>query len=87
MDITRPPLASQSSKETLIYDLSTAALSSIPLTALKVTVESAQSKTARAGTYVVHVDASTLSWLFTNQGTSTTKVAVLVVGLSSKDKI
>jgi hypothetical protein len=81
------PLASQSSKESLIYDLNTAALSSILLTALKVTVESAQSETAPAGTHVVHVDASTLSWHFTNEGTSTTKVAVLVVGLSSKDKI
>ena len=80
-------LASQSSKKTLVYDLNQAALSSIPLTALKLTVESAQSETAPAGTYVVHGDASILSWHFTNEGTSTTKVAVLVVGLSSKDKI
>jgi VWFA-related protein len=83
---TTPP-ASQNSKGTLTYDLNTAALSSIPLTALKVTVEPAKSETASAGTYVVHVDASTLTWHSTNEGTSTTKVAVLVVGLSSKNKI
>ncbi|WP_433975436.1 VWA domain-containing protein [Tunturiibacter lichenicola] len=81
------PPASQSSKEALIYDLNAAALSSIPLTALKVTIDAAKSEKASAGTYVVHVDVSTLTWHPTNEGTSTAKVAVLVVGLSSKDKI
>jgi hypothetical protein len=53
---TTPP-ATQNSREMLIYDLNTAALSSIPLTALKVTVESAKTE----GTYTVHVDASSLA--------------------------
>ena len=80
---TTPP-ASQSSKQTLIYDLNTAALSSIPLTALKVSVE--PSKTA-TGTYNVLVDASTLTWQSASDGVQSTKVAVLIVGLSSRDKI
>jgi VWFA-related protein len=80
-------IASQSSKETLIYDLNTAALSSIPLNSLNVSVEPAKSATASRGSYVVHVDAATLTWHSTNEGASSTKVAVLVVGLSSKDKI
>jgi VWFA-related protein len=83
---TTPP-DSQSSKGTLIYDLNTAALSSIPLNALKLTIEPAKSVAAPAGSYVVHVDASTLTWHSTDDGTSSTKVAVLVVGLSSKDRI
>ena len=82
---TTPP-ASQSSKATLIYDLNAAALSSIPLNALKVTVEP-KSAPALTGSYIVHVDASTLTWHSTNEGTSSTRVAVLIVGLSSKDKI
>ena len=51
------------------------------------TAEADPSKTASADTYVAHVDASTLTWHSTKEGTSTTKVAVLVVALSSKDKI
>jgi VWFA-related protein len=53
---TTPP-ASQNSREVLIYDLNTAALSSIPLTAQKVTVEPAKTE----GAYTVHVDASSLA--------------------------
>ena len=79
---TTPP-ASQNSKGTLIYDLNTAALSSIPLTALKVTADQAKSE----GAYTVHVDASTLTWQSASDGLRSSKVAVLVVGLSSTDKI
>jgi VWFA-related protein len=78
------PPANQNSKETLIYDLNTAALSSIPLTALKVTVDPLKKET---GSYAVHVDASTLTWQPASDGIQSTKVAVLVVGLSSTDKI
>ncbi|MGD0443047.1 MAG: VWA domain-containing protein [Edaphobacter sp.] len=81
------PPASQNSKETLIYDLNTAALSSIPLTALKVTVEPSKKEAASTDAYTVHVDVSTLKWQSTNDGVQSTKVAVLVVGLSSTDKI
>lgn len=77
---TTPP-ASQSSKGTLIYDLNNAALSSVPLTALKVAVEGG------GGGYVVRVDASTLSWKSENEGVRSAKVAVLVVGLSSSGKV
>jgi VWFA-related protein len=83
---TTPP-TSQSSKDTLIYDLNMAALSSIPLTALKVTVEPTKKGTALAGSYTVHVDASTLNWQSASEGVQSAKVAVLVVGLSSTDKI
>jgi VWFA-related protein len=83
---TTPP-ASQNSRGTLIYDLNTAALSSIPLTALKVTVVPSKAETAPAGTYTVHVDASTLTWQPASEGVRSAKVAVLVVGLSSSDKI
>lgn len=79
---TTPP-ASQNSTGTLIYDLNTAALSSIPLTALKVTVEQAKTE----GAYTVHVDSSTLTWQSAGEGVRSAKVAVLVVGLSSSDKI
>jgi VWFA-related protein len=79
---TTPP-ATQSSKGTLVYDLNTAALSSLPLTALKVTAERGKSE----GSYTVHVDASTLSWQVASEGALSAKVAVLVVGLSSSDKI
>jgi len=81
---TTPP-ASQNSTGTLIYDLNTAALSSLPLTALKITAEPAN--TASPGTYTVHVDASTLTWQNAPDGMRSAKVALLVVGLSSKDKI
>jgi VWFA-related protein len=83
---TTPP-TSQSSKETLIYDLNTAALSPIPFNALKVTVEPTKLAPVFTGSYIVHVDASTLTWHSTNTGTSATRLAVLVVALSSKDKI
>ena len=83
---TTPP-ASQSSKETLIYDLNTAALSSIPLTALKVTVEPLKREAASPTSYAIHVDASTLIWQPASDGVQSTKVTVLVVGLSSTDKI
>jgi VWFA-related protein len=79
---TTPP-ASQRSRGTLIYDLNTAALSSIPLTALKVTAEASKA----AGAYTVHVDAATLNWQTASDGGRAAKVAVLVVGLSSSDKI
>jgi VWFA-related protein len=79
---TTPP-ASQNSREMLIYDLNTAALSSIPLTALKVTVEPAKTE----GTYTVHVDASSLAWQTTSDGGSSAKVVVLVAGLSSSNKL
>ena len=79
---TTPP-ASQSAKGTLIYDLNTAALSSIPLTALKVTVDPAKTEAA----YTVHVDASTLTWQPGSEGARSAKVAVLVVGLSSSNRI
>jgi VWFA-related protein len=75
--------ATQNSTEMLIYDLNTAALSSIPLTALKVTVEPAKTE----GTYTVHVDASSLAWQTTSDGGSSAKVVVLVAGLSSSNKI
>jgi len=81
---TTPP-ASQNSTGTLIYDLNTAALSSLPLTALKITAEPANP--ASPGTYTVHVDASTLTWQNAPDGMRSAKVALLVVGLSSKDKI
>jgi len=80
---TTPPV-SQNSKEALIYDLNTAALSSIPLTALKVAVEHSKTET---GTYKVLVDASTLTWQSASDGVQSAKVEVLVVGLSSTDKI
>lgn len=83
---TTPP-ASQSSKGTLIYDLNTAALSSIPLTALKVIAEPFQAAGAPQGAYTVHVDASMLTWQSASEGVRSAKVAVLVVGLSSSDKI
>jgi VWFA-related protein len=76
--------ASQASKETLVYDLNTAALSGLPLTALKVTAEAS---TTQAGTYTVHVDASTLTWQSSAEGTHTAKIALLAAGLSSKGKI
>jgi VWFA-related protein len=75
--------ASQNSREMLIYDLNTAALSSIPLTALRVTVEPAKTE----GAYTVHVDASSLAWQTTNDGGSSAKVVVLLAGLSSSNKI
>jgi hypothetical protein len=77
------PPASESSRGTLIYDLNTAALSSVPLTALKVSAEPAKTE----GTYTVHVDASTLTWQSAGDGEQSAKVAVLAVGLSSSDKI
>ena len=67
----------------LIYDLNTAALSSLPLTALKVTVEPAKTE----GAYTVHVDASSLAWQAMSDGGSSAKVVVLVAGLSSSNKI
>jgi VWFA-related protein len=79
--------ASESSKDTLVYDLNTAALSSLPLTGLKVTVEHAKSDTASRGSYVVHVAASNLSWQSAADGNRFAKVALLAVALSSKDKI
>jgi hypothetical protein len=79
---TMPP-ANQNSREVLIYDLNTAALSSIPLTALKVTVEAAKTE----GAYTVHVDASSLAWQTTSDGGSSAKVVVLVAGLSSSNTI
>ncbi len=83
---TTPP-ASQSSRGTLIYDLNTAAVSSIPLTALKVSAEPSKAVGASPGSYTVHVDASTLTWQSASDGVRSAKVAVLVVGLSSTDKV
>ena len=79
---TTPP-ASESSRDTLIYDLNTAATSSLPLTALKVTAEASQA----ADSYSVRVDASGLTWVAASDGGRSAKVVVLVVGLSSSDKI
>ena len=79
---TTPP-ASESSRATLIYDLNTAATSSLPLTALKVTAEASQA----AESYSVRVDASGLTWAAASDGARSAKVVVLVVGLSSSDKI
>jgi VWFA-related protein len=81
-----PPETANSS-ETLTYDLNTAALSSIPLTALRVTAEPAKPLADSSPTYTVHVDATMLSWQPAENGSHSVKVAILVVALSAKDKI
>jgi len=77
----------EKSADTTAYDLSTAAESSIPLNGLHVTVELNRSVASAEETYIVHVGASDLTWKPEDDGSSTSKVAVMAVSLSSKGKM
>lgn len=77
----------EASNETISYDLSTAAESSVPLNGLRVTVEPNHSINASAEAYIVHVGAAGLTWVPREDGFSISNVEVLAVSLSSKRKM
>ncbi len=80
---TTPP-PSETSTKTLLYDLNTAALSAVPLTALHITATPAPTA---PNTYTIHTETSNLTWQTTSTGTREAKVSVLAVALSQKNKI
>jgi len=77
----------EKSADTVAYDLSTAAESTIPLNGLHVTVEPNHSVASAEESYIVHVGASSLTWKPEDDGRSTAHVAVMAVSLSSKGKM
>jgi len=76
-----PVQSAATARTDLSYDLSAAAESSVPLHAVRLTVEPA----TEPGVYVLEVPAEDLTWTANPDGSSTAHVAALAVSLSPKE--
>ena len=77
----------QTSKESIVYDLSAAAESTVPLNGLRVSVEHNRSVNADLDAYLVHVGAANLTWSMREDGVSTAHVEILGAALTNKGKM
>jgi VWFA-related protein len=77
----------EKSGDTMSYDLTTAAESTIPLNGLHVTVEPNHSVASAEETYIVHVGAAGLTWQGEGDGSSSSHVEVMAASLSPKGKL
>ena len=77
----------EKSADTVAYDLTTAAESTIPLNGLHITVEQNRSIASAPESYIVHVGAAGLTWKPKDDGGSTASVAVMAVSLNAKNKM
>jgi VWFA-related protein len=77
----------ESSAVTAAYDLTTAAESSLPLNAVRVTVEPDNSPGAPPSTYIVRAGAASLTWKPQPDGSATASVYVLAASLDAKNKM
>jgi VWFA-related protein len=69
------------------YDLSASADGAMPLNGIRVTVEPDKSSGAPPETYIVHAEASNLSWKPNPDGGATASVYVMAVSLNPKGKM
>jgi VWFA-related protein len=82
-----PNPTQEKSNDSIAFDLSTAAESSIPLNGLQVTVEPNHSVAAEEETYIIHVGASSLTWEPGESGTSIAHVAIIAASESKQNKM
>jgi VWFA-related protein len=78
--------AQQKTEDAAIYDLSTAAESTIPLNGLHIKVEPDLSAGAPPNTYLVHAGVGDLEWKPRADGTSVASVYIMAVSLNAKGK-
>jgi hypothetical protein len=73
--------------DTAAYDLSAAADGTMPLNGIHVSVSHERSSDALRSSYIVHAEASNLSWKPNTDGSAVASVYVLAVSLNRKGKI
>ncbi len=77
----------EKSTATAAYDLTTAAESRLPLNGLHLTVEPDKEPASPPSTWLLHVNASALTWKTRSDGSSTASVYVLAASLDGRGKL
>ena len=77
----------EKSAVTAAYDLTAAAQGSIPLNAVRVTIEPDKSPEAPPGTYMIHAGVTSLTWKPKPDGSAIASVYIMAVSLDAKNQM